>query len=265
MSFNKVFQGIVLAGLAIVMIPSAMAQKMVAPAAKLQLTAAHKADVKRIEAALAKAFQGAKPDSVRPSPINGVYEVVYGPKIYYISADGRFLLNGSIYDLNTRVNITARRTAAVRSKAFDKLGEKNMIVFRAPHQKHVITVFTDIDCPYCRLMHSKIDKYLKEGITVRYLLFPRAGVNSESYRKAVSVWCARDKNRAFTQAKAGQPVKPRTCANPVRRHMLMGKMMNVTGTPTIIREDGKTIPGYVPPRQLKRILEGKESMGDTGQ
>jgi thiol:disulfide interchange protein DsbC len=228
------------------------------PATTTSPAAATNSDVEAIKAALRKEFPDASPDSITRSPIAGLYEVVFGPKIYYVSARGQYLINGSIFNLKTQKNMTAQRAAIARSQTFVKLGNKNMIVFQAPKQKYVISVFTDIDCPYCRLMHSQIKKYLKRGITVRYLLFPRAGVGSESYVKAVSVWCAKNHSKAFTLAKAGLPVKQKTCKNPVRRHMLLGRLMNVTGTPSIIKEDGKMIPGYVPPAQLQRILDGKE-------
>lgn len=270
MSVKKALLGIVLVGLSVVVVAQvAKKDGQDKPAKAVTATASSKpaasssaapskSDIETIKAVLRKEFPDASPDSIVKSPIAGLYEVVFGPKIYYVSASGHYLINGSIYDLKNQKNITAQRAAVARSQTFVKLGDKNMIVFRAPKQKHVISVFTDIDCPYCRLMHSQIKKYMKLGITVRYLLFPRAGVGSGSYVKAVSVWCAKDHRKAFTMAKAGLPIKQKTCKNPVRRHMLIGRLMNVTGTPSIIKADGKMIPGYVPPAQLLRILEGKE-------
>jgi thiol:disulfide interchange protein DsbC len=131
-------------------------------------------------------------------------------------------------------------------------------VFPAAVQKHKVTVFTDIDCGYCRKLHSEIAQYNKAGITVEYLFFPRAGINSESFDKAVAVWCAPDRNKALTDAKAERPVAPRTCANPIAAEYEIGQNIGVDGTPAVYLEDGTQIGGYSPPADmLKRIEEHK--------
>jgi thiol:disulfide interchange protein DsbC len=143
---------------------------------------------------------------------------------------------------------------AVRKAALDKIGEQDMIVFKAPNSKYTVSVFTDIDCGYCRKLHSEIDQYLAQGITVRYLFFPRAGKGSESYNKAVAVWCAADKNKALTAAKKGDAFDIKSCDNPVDKHMQLGEDFGMTGTPMIVTAKGNILPGYVPAAQLAKVL-----------
>ena len=132
-----------------------------------------------------------------------------------------------------------------------------MIVFGSGKEKHVIDVFTDIDCGYCRKLHSQIDQYNKEGIEVRYMSYPRAGVNSESGRKAISVWCADDRKKAISEAKQGNPVEEKTCDNPVAEQFALGRVVGVSGTPALVLENGELIPGYVPPKRLRQLLDSK--------
>lgn len=132
---------------------------------------------------------------------------------------------------------------------------EEMIIFKAPMQKYVINIFTDIDCGYCRKLHSEIDQYMAEGITVRYLFFPRAGKDSESYKKAVSVWCADDKNAALTAAKTSTTPPPeKTCKNPVEKQMALGDELGVRGTPMMISPKGYVYPGYMPAKKLAEAL-----------
>lgn len=198
---------------------------------------------------------GGSIDQIRPSGITGLYEVVVGTNLYYATEDGRYLLNGSILDLQNGRNLTEIKKSELRMEVINNLGEDQMIIFAAEKAKNTITVFTDLDCPYCRLMHSKIKGYNDRGITVRYLLYPRDVVGSASYLKAVSVWCAEDRNQAFTDANASKPVASKSCDNPVQATMSLGKQMGVSGTPTIFLDTGDKLPGYVPPKELAARLE----------
>ncbi len=210
-----------------------------------------------IEHSLAKLIPDERPDSIAPSPIPGLFEVSFGGTVLYMSEDGRYLIQGDLLDLKTRENLTERTRAKARRKALAALGEENMVVFAPKDPKYTVTVFTDIDCPYCRKLHSQIKDYNAEGIKVRYLAFPRAGIGSPSYEKAVSVWCAEDRQKAMTLAKAGKAIEKRTCPNPVAQEYRLGKALGVGGTPAIILEDGTLIPGYVPPKRLLQILSAK--------
>lgn len=197
-----------------------------------------------------------KPDSVKPTAIPGLYEVMLKSKIVYLSQDGRFVIQGDLIDLKERTNLTEARLDTQRSKALAAIGEDQMVVF-APTEpaKHTITVFTDIDCGYCRKFHQEIADYNRNGIKVRYLMYPRAGIGSDSYDKAVAVWCSPDRRDAITRAKKGEAIEQKSCSNPVKEQYELGQALGVRGTPTIILEDGQLIPGYVPAARLAAMLD----------
>lgn len=228
-------------------------------------TTSLQADDKAITEALSKVFPGSTVQSIKPSSeVMGLYEVVVGPTVFYMSGDGRYLFQGKIIDVDARSDVTEPKLAAARIGALDKIGADQMIVFAAKQPKYTISVFTDIDCGYCRKLHSEIDQYLAEGITVRYLFFPRAGKDSESYRKAVSVWCAKDRNAALTRAKRDEALEHKECSNPVDAHMALANAMGANGTPMIVTEGGEIIPGYVPAKQLAKMLAYEKSSRKTG-
>lgn len=221
----------------------------------LPVMAADDEAVQQLKNDLVKVF-GGHPDAVNEAPVDGLYEVTYGPKLYYVSLDGRYLFTGELYDLKSRTNLTEQNRAGARLKALSAIDESSMIVYKAKgEEKHVVTVFTDIDCGYCRKLHSGMAKMNELGITVRYMAFPRAGINSPSYDKAVSVWCAKDRNKAMDVAKSGKKPEPATCDAPVKEHYAMGQMLGVTGTPALVLQDGILMPGYLPPQQLSMALE----------
>ena len=215
------------------------------------------ADEKTVQAALKQYLPSIKPDTISESSVKGVYEVVVGARLFYVSEDGRYLMQGSMIDLKSREDLTEKRLGSARLEALNKIGLDNMIIFKPEHSQHVAYVFTDIDCGYCRKLHSQIKDYLKEGIEIRYLFFPRAGEDSESFEKAVTVWCSRDRNAALTRAKSGENMARKTCKNPVGEHLALAMAMGAHGTPMIVTEKGKILPGYVPPSELKNVLEEK--------
>jgi thiol:disulfide interchange protein DsbC len=211
-------------------------------------------DLSKLQAALG----GATPDSVADSSLPGLYEVTIGAQILYLSQDGRYVIQGDIVDLTSSDNITENRRNGLRADAIDKVGEDKMIIFgTAGEPKYTITVFTDIDCGYCRKLHQEIASYNDLGIKVRYLMFPRTGLNSESYDKAVSAWCSDDRNEAITRAKRGETLEAKTCENPVSQHYNLGQQLGVRGTPSIILADGEMVPGYVPADRLVEMLSSK--------
>ena len=224
----------------------------------LTLPAAN-ADEAAIREAIAKSMPSVKVDSVKPSEVKGLYEVTVGANIFYISEDGKYLLQGRIVDVAARKDLTEEKLSAARKQAINKMGQENMIVFKPKISKYTVSVFTDIDCGYCRKLHSEIDQYLAQGITIQYLFFPRAGKNSDSYKKAVSVWCADDRNAALTAAKKDQKVPSKTCDNPVDEHMQLGEDFDVKGTPMIVTEKGNIYPGYLPAKQLVEALESENA------
>lgn len=202
---------------------------------------------------------GEKVQSISATAIGGMYEVVVPPKVFYMSADGRYVMTGDLIDLDQKVNLTQDVRVKARVGALENLGESSMITFAPKEVKHTITVFTDIDCGYCRKLHSEISEYNKQGIKVRYLAYPRAGIGSESYNKAVSVWCAKDRAKAMTMAKQGKDIEQRTCDNPVAKHFSLGQELGVNGTPALMLENGQIYPGYAPADKLISILEQAKS------
>ena len=224
----------------------------------LTLPAAN-ADENAIRESMAKSMPTVKIDSVKPSVVKGFYEVIVGTNIFYVSDDGKYLLQGRLVDVAARKDLTEEKLSGTRIQAIEKIGQENMIVFKPKIGKYTVTVFTDIDCGYCRKLHSEIDQYLAQGITIQYLFFPRAGKDSDSYNKAVSVWCADDRNAAFTAAKIDQNVPAKTCDNPVDEHMQLGADFDVKGTPMIVTEKGNIYPGYLPAKQLVEVLESEKN------
>lgn len=215
------------------------------------------ADDEAIKQAFAQSMPKLKLDSIKPSVINGLSEISVGNNIYYVSDDGKYLLQGHLIDIAQRTDLTELRLSSSRKAAIEKIGADNMIIFKPKISKYTVTIFTDIDCGYCRKLHSEIDSYLTQGITVQYLFFPRAGKNSDSYKKAVSVWCASDRNAALTAAKKDQKLESKTCDNPVDAHMKLGEEFDVRGTPMIVTEKGNVFPGYLPAKELYEALESE--------
>jgi len=212
-------------------------------------------DTNALKKILAERMPSLKIDSITPSEIKGLYEVMAGANIYYVSEEGRYLVQGRMFDLVDKKDLTEEKLAVAKAVLINAVPEEEMIIFKAPVQKYVINIFTDIDCGYCRKLHSEIDQYMAEGITVQYLFFPRAGKDSESYKKAVSVWCADDKNAALTAAKSNSTPPPeKTCKNPVDAQMLLGDELCVRGTPMMISPKGFVYPGYMPAKKLAEAL-----------
>ena len=208
-----------------------------------------------LRAAILKAVPGSVIDSVKPSVIPGYREVAVGGKVVYVSADGKYLLQGSLIELSSRDNLTAASEGVLRRGVLDAVPRERRIIFSPAKPKYRITVFTDIDCGYCRKMHTQIADYNKAGISVEYLFFPRAGVPSESYTKAVNVWCAADQRKALTDAKADRPVPKKTCANPVAMDYELGQKIGVDGTPAIYAADGTQLGGYLAPAEMLARLD----------
>ncbi len=224
--------------------------------------AAHSADQPAAKtdprATIAAKFPGMSPDDVRPSKIKGMYEVRIGSDSAYVSADGKYVIAGDMYDVDTRVNMTEQSRASERRAVLAKLDERDMIVFSPASAKpeHTITVFTDVDCGYCRKLHSEIDQLTQLGVRVRYLAYPRSGPNSSDWRKMEAVWCSKDRKQAITKAKRGEDVKAADCAStPVAKQFALGEQMGVRGTPAIFTVDGDYIGGYLPPSEMKKQLD----------
>lgn len=223
-------------------------------------------DLNRIKSSLAKTFPEAAKGTLRPSPLPGLYELVLDAQIYYVSADGKHLFLGDLVETRTRVNLTETARDKIAAQLLGEIGEQNMIVLAPKETRHTITVFTDVDCAYCARLHQDVPELNRQGVKVRYLLYPRAGSGSETYRRSVAAWCAADRIKAIGIAKSGGKLDMKTCANPVDRHYQLGERLGISGTPTIFLENGKKIPSYVPPVRLLALIEkyGAAPRADAG-
>jgi thiol:disulfide interchange protein DsbC len=208
-----------------------------------------------IKAAIAKKFPDISIDAVRVSAMKGVYEVIMGADTAYVSADGKFLIAGDMYEIDSRTNLTEAGRQKTRVDALAKLDERDMIVFKPETVKHTITVFTDVECGYCRKLHSEVKQLTDLGIKVRYLAYPRAGPGTDDWRKMEAVWCSKDRNNAITEAKAGHEVKSAQCSAPVAKQWKLGETMGVRGTPAIFTSSGDYIGGYLTPGQMLKELD----------
>ena len=202
----------------------------------------------KLKQALAESMPKVQVTKISATAIDGLYEVIVGSQVVYMSVDARYMIEGDLYDLRTKQNISENAKSVIRLAAIEKLGENNMLVYRPEKVKDIITVVTDIDCPYCRRLHSEIPDYLKNDIEVRYIFMPLKGASD--MKKTVSVWCADDKQLALDIAKSGGEVEEKSCDNPIKDHLKLARALGVSGTPAIILEDGQLLPGYVPVDKL---------------
>ena len=226
------------------------------------------------QAAPQSAGQAAKPDvraeiarrldikleDVRPSPIAGLYEVTSGAEVGYVSTDGRFYLDGDVFDMDSKHNLTEDKRKQGRLALLAGVKDEDAIVF-APKGRvlHTVTVFTDVDCVHCRHMHQEIGELNRLGIRVRYMMFPRSGPDSESWRKAEAVWCSADRNDALTRAKRGEKIAAGHCETPVAAQYELGRKLGVSGTPGIVTETGEFIAGYASAAYLAAYLSEPEA------
>lgn len=223
-------------------------------------------EIETVKAAL-KGLIKVDPDSVNLTQVDGLYEIAYGSKIVYMTKDGNFLIEGDVYDVKKGVNLTENVRQVGRKKVIDSLDPEHEIIFspKEGKAKYVITAFTDIDCGYCRKLHKEMKQYNDLGIEMRYVAFPRSGPKTESYYKAVAVWCAKDRNKAMTFAKGGakldqlknleQVANAKECEDAVNQHLSKAREIGITGTPTLFMESGQVIPGYVPAQRLIQMLK----------
>ena len=197
-------------------------------------------------------------DAVQATPVPGIYALeLKGGTVFYGTADGRYLFAGDMYELGESglVNLAENNRVVKRKALMDAVALEDMVIF-APKgdTRAVVNVFTDVDCGYCQKLHLEVPALNEMGIEVRYLAYPRAGVGSETYAKIVSAWCADDPNTAITKLKARQEIPPATCTNPVAQQFDLGREMGVTGTPAIVTEDGRLVPGYMPAAELAKAV-----------
>lgn len=206
------------------------------------------------------------PDRIAPAPIPGFQEVIVSGQVIYFSDDGRYMLQGSLYDVKAKKDLSQVGLSVLRREALSKVPATDRIVF-APVgiRKYTVSVFTDIECGYCQKLHEEIAEYNKLGIAIEYLAFPRAGLTSQDALAMESVWCSVDRRKALTDAKGGRPVPPKRCTNPVAAQHKIGQQIGLQGTPMIINSGGVALPGYMPPDKLLEALDKLAAEEKAGQ
>jgi len=194
--------------------------------------------------AFASLLPKAKIDRVIKSEVPGFYEIVVSGQVVYVSADGKYLMQGNLYDVPAKKSLTEARLAGIRSDALRSLPADKTLTYAPQHPKHMVTVFTDVDCPYCRQFHKQIDAYNAAGIGVRYVLFP-LDIHPGADKKAEAVWCSPDRHAAYTAAMNGKDPGKATCSNPVAETKALAVSLGIGGTPTILADDGTQVSGNV--------------------
>lgn len=216
-------------------------------------------DLEQLEAEIGKRLPDLAINSISETPLQGIYELISGGQIYYVGSGGRFIIDGDMIDMDSRTNLTNDRLGSIHIGLINEMDESQMLVYTPEEDTgRSITVFTDTSCGYCRKLHEELDTFLDQGIAVRYLLFPRAGINSPSHKNLESVWCADDPQEAMTTAKTGGAVAPKTCSNPIESHMVLAEQVGLRGTPLIYLDTGQQIPGYRAAAELIHMVKAGE-------
>ena len=212
-------------------------------------------ELAHVREAVSGLFDEIEPQHIMASPIEGWYMIRKGAIIAYITADGRYLLQGDLIDLDLQLNLSEASRDDARKAMMSEIPQENMIIFSPDEVKYSVAVFTDVDCTYCRRLHSQIDDCLAEGIEVRYLLYPRNGPRSKSWATAEQIWCSDDRNEALTLAKLDQEFDTHECdSSMVSNHYLIGQDVGLRGTPAIVFENGQLVSGYIPAQRLSEQL-----------
>lgn len=215
-----------------------------------------------IREAVTRLQPAAKDIRIEPSAVEGISEVSIGMQVLYVSNDGEFALAGPLIALDKGTNLTEQRLSSARASVFDKAADVPMFHYPAAAPRHKVTIFTDIDCPHCRRMHNELPAMQAAGIDVTYVLLPRSGVGTPSYKKSISAACADDPEATITAAMAGQQPTAATCEHPIDDHLKLSRSLNVSSTPSILLEDGQLVLGYhTADRLLKEIAQRKASAG----
>lgn len=198
---------------------------------------------------------------ITETPLSNIYRVELSTgEMLYADAAGDYLFAGDMYKTSAAglMNLSAGTRSERTVELIAAVPEDEMIIF-TPETATLatITVFTDVDCTYCRKLHGDIEALLARGVQIRYMAYPRGGASADSYDKMISVWCSDDRHKSLAQAKNGQNLPKRVCENPVLKHHAMGNQLGITGTPALVMPDGTLVPGYMDVDRLTAMLNLK--------
>ena len=214
------------------------------------------AELEQIRQKVGAMFEMIEPEDVNASQVDGWYTIQRGSVVAYVSADGHYLLQGDLIDLDNSINLSEVSRTEARRELMATVSDDEVIMFSPVDVKYSVSIFTDVECTYCRRLHGQIEEYMARGIEVRYLMYPRSGPASRAWNTAEDVWCATDRRNALTMAKLDQKFDTATCdSSIVQDHYVIGRDVGLNGTPAIVFDDGTMIGGYLPPDQLEARLE----------
>ena len=196
--------------------------------------------------------------AIKETPLPQIFEVELNTgELLYSDISGDYLFAGDLYQTTNSglMNLSSKTRQLRTAERINAIPEDQMIVYSPEDEtKATLTVFTDVDCTYCRALHKDVEALVAKGIEVRYLAYPRGGEAAGSYEKMISVWCSQDRHKSLTQAKNGQNLPARDCETPVLEHYELGNQIGISGTPALIFPDGRLIPGYMDVDRLVAML-----------
>ncbi len=230
--------------------------------------------IQQVRQNIGNKINGKPPDVIVKTPLQGIYELYFAKQVFYVDGSGRYIFrNGRLVsfqgtNLTSIAQSNAAKIQARRNlKLLAQIADSDMLVYPASlelgsglssvsepiSELSSITIFTDVDCPFCRRIHSELQTYTKAGITVKYLFFPRAGQSSTAYTTFVSVWCSKFPKDALDKVEAGQHIETQNCNHPVKEHLQLAEAFGLIGTPAIFLQDGTMLIGYKHPEELIRL------------
>lgn len=214
-------------------------------------------DVSKLHQAIQAHDPAAQVVAPARSPVTGMYLTSIDGVSGYVSADGRYFIVGDMLDLATHSNVTEESRQLTRRGLLQKVAPNEAILFAPPKPKYTVIVFTDVDCPYCRKLHSELAQLQARGIAVRYMAFPRSGPNTKAWRTMAAVWCSKDRRDALTRATRGEAVSAASsCSDAVvAKQFALGQQLGIPGTPMIVLSDGTSLGGYMSPDKLLAALD----------
>ena len=220
------------------------------------------ADIEQLKGNLTKEMPELTISEIKTTPIDGLYQLITGSRLFYLTPDLKYAFRGSIIELDSQTDITARDQGKLSMQAIENIGEQNMVIFEPKEGKaeRTITVFTDTSCPYCARLHEEVPTLNEAGIRVRYLLYPRAGIGSDAHKVLQSVWCSDDRQQALTDAKAGKDIGEKSCDNPIPQHMELARLVGLQGTPLIFTDAGEMVSGYRPANILIESIKNSKPL-----
>ena len=218
-------------------------------------------DLNSVSERLVKSMPGLTVDSISESAIPGLYEVVSGGEVAYVTSDGGHMIQGTLFNVPERKNLSEKALSAQRAKALGTIEKSSLVTYKAKgKEKHTITVFTDPSCPFCVRLHGEIPKLNEMGVTVRYALYARSGNGTLTSRQLSEVICSVDKkaavDRFFAAPSSNSTGAECKQADGLERIAKVAQQVGLKGTPHIVTDKGFASSGYMSAPELLRTLQG---------